>query len=515
MMGRLLQRLRGDRGLALPLALLVMATTGALVVSAVEFSGSSGRSSNIAKGRVSAEALAEAGLAHAFAVLNYWDSATMTNNAYDPTLLGCNAGGTVCTPIVSTFNEGTASYNGVLNLTTSIWTITSTGQVNNPTGGPALKKTLTARVNVTWSNTQPANAAAWNYVYSTRTPGVGCEVSIDGNNVIVDVPFYITGDLCFTNNNSVIDERGEGQTPAPQPIDLRVGGKIVFAANGTSVGVSGDNLTSAAVVGGCSTSISVAGTACNTSTWNTSRYFVDTTTTFQSVTAPTADFASYYSSGSPGPNHDCVTATGPASLAATIFDSDATMNGTTPTFNLTPATAYQCKTYYGDASSGTQIGELSWDPATNVLVVKGAIFIDGNVTMGDANATYQGSASLYINGTFTFSGNGATLCANPTCDFTTWNPNTEMLIVVANGSGNAISFGGNNDNFQGGLFCPSTSTISMSGNDGTIQGPMICGGFSFSNNVVLKPLPAITELPLGAPTNPNVHAVPAAPSYGG
>ena len=406
-------------------------------------------------------------------------------------------------------------WSGILNTTTSTWTITSVGAVNNPTGGPAVKKTLTATVGVTWNNTQPANASAWNYVYSTRTPAAGCEVSINGNNVIVDVPFYIAGDLCFTNNNSVIDERGEGQNPAPQPIDLRVGGKIVFAANGTSVGVSGDNLTSAAVAGGCSSAIGTAGTACNTSTWNTSRYFVDTTTTFAAIEAPTANFATYYASASPGPNHDCVSATGPANLAATIFDSDTTQNGTTPSFNLTGATAYQCKTYANDGTSGTQIGELSWNPTTNILTIRGVIFIDGNVTVGDTNASYQGTASLYINGTFTFSGNGATLCANATCDFTTWNPNTEMLIVIANGSGNAISFAGNNDNYQGGLFCNATSTISMSGNSGTIQGPMICGGFSFSNNVVLKPLPSITQLPLGAPLNPNVHAVPATPVYGG
>jgi len=514
-MRRFLQGLRSERGLALPLALIVMSATGAMVIGVVEFSSSSGRTANVAQSRMSAEALAEAGLANALAVLNYWDDATEVNNAADPTLLGCDANGANCVPIVSTYTGGTATWKGVLNTSTSTWTITSVGAVNNPTGGPALKKTLTGSVNVTWNNTQPANAAAWNYVYSTRTPAAGCEVSIDGNNVIIDVPFYIAGDLCFTNNNSVIDEAGVGNVPAPQPIDLRVGGKIVFAANHTSVGVSGDNLTSAAVAGGCSSAIGTAGTACNTSTWNTTRYFVDTTNTFQAVEAPTADFAGFYTSASPGPNHDCVTATGPANLAATIFDSDTTQNGTTPSFNLTPATAYQCKTYSNDATSGTQIGELSWNPTTNILTIRGVIYLDGNVTMGDLNATYQGSASIYVGGTFTFSGNGATLCANPTCDFNTWNPNSEMLIMVVNGSGNAITFGGNNDNFQGGLFCNSTSTIAMTGNTGTIQGPMICGGFSFSNNVVLKPLPSITSLPLGAPLNPNVHAVPSTPVYGG
>ena len=178
-MSALVRRLRSERGLALPFALLVMAISAASIITVVQFSSSSGRTAHVAKGRISAESLAEAGLANAFAVLNYWDSATMLNNASDPTLLGCDVNGANCVPRVSTYTGGTASYYGVLDAATSIWTITGVGQVVNPTGGPALKKTVTAKVNVTWNNTQPANAAAWNYVYSTKTPGGGCEVTTE------------------------------------------------------------------------------------------------------------------------------------------------------------------------------------------------------------------------------------------------------------------------------------------------------------------------------------------------
>ena len=162
-MRRLLRRLRREHGLALPLALVVMSATGAMVIGVVEFSSSSGRTANVAKGRMSAEALAEAGLANALAVLNYWDDATLANNANDPTLLGCDAAGTTCTPIVSTYPSGTATWKGVLSTATSTWTITSVGSVVNPTGGPALKKTLTATVAVTWNNSQPSNATASPY----------------------------------------------------------------------------------------------------------------------------------------------------------------------------------------------------------------------------------------------------------------------------------------------------------------------------------------------------------------
>ena len=517
-MSTFLRRPRNERGLALPLALLVLTVTGVMLVGVIQFSSASGRTANVAKAGISAEALAEAGLANAFAVLNYWDDATQANNASDPTLLGCDAAGTSCTPIVSTYPTGTASWHGVLNETTKVWAITSIGSVANSSGNGPLTKQLTARVSVTWNNTQPANVAAWNYVYSTKAPGGGCEMTLNGNNIVVDVPVYVKGDLCFSSNNSVIDERGEGQSPAPQPIDVRVGGKVVFAANNTSIGVNGDNVTSAAVAGGCTTDINIAGTNCNAAPWKNVRYFADTTTIFQTVTEPTADFASFYASASPGPNHDCVSASNPSNLLPTVFDSDTTRNGTTPAFELTPGSSYQCKTYANDATSGTQIGELSWNHTTQILTVRGVIFIDGNVNAGTASATYQGSGTLYVGGKFTFTGNNTQLCANAGCNFATWNPNTEMLLIIANGATgdqDSMLFNGNAGRFQGGIFCNPDARVNFNGNTTEIMGPVICGSFSFQNSVIMKPLPAITQLPIGAPTNPNVHAMPSTPSYGG
>jgi hypothetical protein len=510
MSARLLKRLACERALALPLALMVMTASGVMVVGVIEFTSSSGRTATVAKGRMSAESLAEAGLANAFSVLN-----NPSNNPTTPTLLGCNAAGTTCTPVVTTYQGGTATWSGWLDTTggTSKWRITSIGQVANPTGAAALNVKLTATVALVAGSGSP-NASVWNYVYSTRPPGSGCEVELNGNNIVVSVPVYVTGDLCFNSNNAVIDERGENQNPPPQAIDVRVGGKAVFAANGTSIGLASDNVTSAAVAGGCSTSIGAAGTACNTSTWNTTRYFVDSTTTFQSLAAPTADFAANFNSASPGPFNPCTTASNPAHLPASTFDTDGVQDGNDGTFNLTPATSYQCKTYSG----GSLVGELSWNASTRVLTVKGSIFIDKDVTSGSTTATYQGSATLYVGGKFTFTGNDTQLCANPGCDFTTWNPNAEMLLIVAKGASgdpDALLFNGNNGKFQGGVFCNPTSRLNLNGNNVELQGPVICGTFLFQNNALLKPLPSVTQLPIGAPVDPNVTLVPGPPVYGG
>lgn len=509
-MTRLRARLASERGLALPLALLVMTVIGVMVVGVIEFSSSSGRTANIAKGRMSAETLAEAGLANAFSVLN-----NDQNDPTSPTLLGCNAGGTSCTPVVSTYTGGTATWSGWLDSSggTSRWRITSIGQVVNPTGASALRMTLTAQVPLVAGSGTP-NASVWNYVYSTRAPGSGCEVELNGNNIVVSMPIYVTGDLCFNSNNAVIDERGEGQNPPPQAIDVRVGGRAVFEASNTSIGLSSDKVTSASVAGGCTTTSGGTGTPCNTASWNTTRYFVDTTTTFEVLDPPVADFAANFAAASPGPNNDCMTASNPTNLPASTFDTDGVQDGNDGTFNLTPGTSYQCKTYSG----GSQVGELSWNASTRVLTVMGTIFIDKNITAGSTSATYQGSASLYVGGKFTFTTNNTQLCANPSCNFTTWNPNSEMLLVIANGASgdpDAMLFNGNNGKFQGGIFCNPDDRVSFNGNNIEIQGPIICGTFLFQNNTLLKPLPSITQLPLGAPVDPNVSVGPGTPTYGG
>ena len=142
-------------------------------------------------------------------------------------------------------------------------------------------------------------------------------------------------------------------------------------------------------------------------------------------------------------------------------------NTSAGTINLTPAASYTCQN-----GSGT----LSWNSATHTLTIAGAIFIDGNVTVGDGTIDqYNGQASIYVNGTLSFGGNK--VCggiSGSSCDFSAWNPNTEMLIFVVNGTaGGANDYGvtlSNNAQFQGGIFATHTVLID---NNSTTDGPMI------------------------------------------
>ena len=174
--------------------------------------------------------------------------------------------------------------------------------------------------------------------------------------------------------------------------------------------------------------------------------------------------------------------------------------------NLTPASSYSCQTW-----SGT----LSWNVATHTLTVAGAIFIDGNVTVGDGVLDqYNGQATLYVNGTLDFGMNK--LCGGiygSACDFGAWNPNTEMLIFVVYGTaGGASDYGitlDNNAQFQGGLY--SRHSVLLDNNVQT-DGPMIAANFDLMNNMTAKPFPVIDTVPIGTPGNPNVHAQPQAPT---
>lgn len=102
--------------------------------------------------------------------------------------------------------------------------------------------------------------------------------------------------------------------------------------------------------------------------------------------------------------------------------------------NLTPGASYTCQSI----ADGTTLGELSWNASTNVLTVKGTIFIDGSITIAPGGtARYVGQATIIASGTFGMKNH--TICASyaGACDFTptsAWNPNTAALVIVADGA---------------------------------------------------------------------------------
>ena len=88
-----------------------------------------------------------------------------------------------------------------------------------------------------------------------------------------------------------------------------------------------------------------------------------------------------------------------------------------------------------------------------------------------------------------------------------------MLMVVAHGSTTSISIGGGSGcYFQGALYSMNLTDV---GQQCRIEGPVISSTMTVGQGVSMKPLPGITDLPVGAPGNPNTAGVPEAPGYGG
>lgn len=429
------------------------------------------------------------------------DGTTNTgNNAADATLLGCDASGASCTPrcvpvtascptASSVGVAGTATYSGVYttNANPTYWTISATGYSHST--GAVRARRLTATVPVTTTTNLPANVAVWNHVISTAPPGSGCEMDLSGTNVSVDVPLYVTGDLCLSGMNAAIQESAGGQ-----PVDLNVVGKLVLAGTNSKIGTDAARpITSGAVGGGCATSIGGAPVPCTSL-----KYWVRTPHAVQTLTPPTAD-PDWYANAEPGPRHPCLAGTSPAPLSSAAFDTDTIANGSAATFNLTPSTSYKCV-----SSAGT--GQLSWNATTRVLTISGTVYFDGSIQITQSG-TYSGLGTIYANGTISLVGTNTTFCATSGCNFSAWQPNSTMLILAALGAGE-ISLSGTNTKFQGGLFTAPTATIALAGTNVAVQGPIIGGRFAWGTNTQIEPLPTLNNLPPGAPLAVNAHAVP-------
>ena len=559
-MTTLLRRLRSDeQGFALVIALAVTVVFSLTVITVIDSASSNSRTADRSKGRVSAYSLAEAGINNAASILS-------KSNAYDSHLLhpqgsyqpadcasppnspaGAPSLGNTCSPYTWAYDGGTTSMWGWFNSATSNWTITSTGTVRNAFATNSTSRTLTATVHVRAAPSQDNYVTAWNYVFvKDTTPGV-CNIQLDQSTNFA-VSLYVEGNLCFKNQAYI------AETDATNPINLEIRGKIVWLSGSSKgvgdTGLSGNGaVTSAKVAGGCSSSLSTAGHTC---TAPSDYFYVKTggySTTAPAITAPmltNTDFSGYYTSAYIRPGDPCDNP-GPNSsnrLADSKFDNDTTAlngtngNGSAATFDLTPSSSYTCE---AKDTAGRVIGELTWNNATKILQIRGTIYIDGSVTLSQ-DATYQGvnssgvhpsgdtsgldgiggQAVLYISGTYTQS--NKRLCGWDTvhdqaastsgnCDFTKWTPNTSMLMIVAHGSTTSFSFGGGSGcYFQGALY---SMNLADFGQQCRIEGPIISSTMSVGQGVSMKPLPGISDLPIGAPGNPNTSGVPEAPGYGG
>jgi hypothetical protein len=469
-----------EDGFALVLALGVLTVLLIAALASLAYAGSNGRESRASDNSQGAFALSEAGINNAMAVLD-----NTSNNALNPTLLPQRR---------SVYTNGYVDWSGTLDSHAAVWTISSTGHVRSPNGGYQLyaHRTSKASVVVTPTLTQPLNNPAWNYVYATRAATPGQCDEIVQQSVQVSSPFYVNGNLCLQNTATI--------TSGP----LVVKGSLTLSQSANGVGSAAHPINEAHIAGGCTYKNNAFHNPCQGAVDNVYATRLDASPTV--LAAPTVYWDSWFQNASPGPFYPCVTASG----TTPTFDSQASPvrdNSVATAFNLTPASSYTCKT------AG---GELSWNSATKVLTVAGTIFIDGSayIQNGSVNS-YNGQATLYLSGTFLMK--NSKLCAGLNaggtgCDTANWNPNTEMLCVVANGSGGQVNaWDGSqfvSSTYQGAVYA--TKSIDTD-TTSSVDGPMIGDQVNLGQSVNTS-FPTITVVPVGMPSNPVVYAQPNPPT---
>jgi hypothetical protein len=329
---------------------------------------------------------------------------------------------------------------------------------------------------------------------------------------------YVAGNLCI-GNNAVVSQTS-----------LTVGGNLVLAGGNTAVGASTSmNTRVQTEVGGTckfgtGTAVTCTGNQDALKVYSklqdaNNNWVVGVNHTPRYIPPPTADFPTWYQNAIPGPAKNCDVSSGPVPT----FDSNAVYdNSVTPVFNLTPSQAYDCRV----GPVATPSGEIKWTPPTasspGQLYMTGTIFIDGSaaINTGVASSTfavqYSGMSALYLSGTFLLNGK---LCATVTslktdCDFNSYDPNSAMITVVANGSGGQVNSGdsvqiANNGEVEGALY--GTNAIEF-GNNSFSDGPIVGSTLVFGNNVTTNSFSNIEYVPNGDPGNQAVFGHPNPPT---
>ncbi len=446
--------LRDERGIALPTALIVLSILIIIATSLIVLATGNGRSAELSDSGNTAFALAESGSAEALAIIrSAW-------NPLDRNLVP-NSG-------VIAREGGNVSYSATLDRTATppVWTITSTGTVDNPTGPSAsdLTRTVVTRAEVVPGTTSRANE--WDRVYHDHP--TRCLV-IDTITLYGSVTSR--GDICLENRGKI------ARRDDPDAYTwVRVGDDL-FAGPDEFVGTGGDPLDRFDIGDRCRKGTNAPHRPCD----QTDNVWAHQSgTDIGVIEKPVVDLDHWYVNAKPGPNQNCTVGSFPGG-----FDNNGFRDGSrTASAEMTPRfSSYTCQVW----ESGDKVGEISWNHSTGVLTVGGTIYIDGDVRFDDDGqlVNYQGRGIIYLTGDVEFDelvcagGNGSRNCFN---DMTNWDPETNMLILLSGGWSEYDQGGAEPLRpaaFQGVVYATEHCLIRQ---DFHVSGPVICDEVRIEEN---------------------------------
>jgi predicted acyltransferase (DUF342 family) len=452
-------RLADEQGFALVFALAGMLVIGTAAASVAMYSSSNLGNSVHSRADQTALALAEAGLNMAYSTLEHASNPSMSS-ALSPTPV----------PDVQMVG-GTTTYFGTL--TGSTWTITGIGKAPDPAApGQTIVREVHGRAAVGSATVGGPNNAVWNYVYADST----ATCTTIGNNVNVNVPLYVRGNLCMQNQAKVTSYA------------VQVGGSVTMSSPQNEIGDSSAPLHDIHIGKGCSVDGVNYVSPCGPS----QRVYGQTVdSTPAPLGKPPVDLSGTASSAPLGPLHGCSV----GSVPWGGFDNDSNpLNQSLGTINIAPKNqAYDCKVL---DSSGNVTAELGWD-GSGKLTIAGTIYLDANIQFGQQNQiVYTGKSTIYASGTITIS-QQTSICGVADCG-TDWVPTQNLLAFVAgaqcpaNGSeldGMSVQ---NYSTFQGAIY---TVCDYREGNNVTVWGPIVSDQLYLQNSTTNFYVPIGTPLP--------------------
>ena len=474
----------------------------------------------------------------------------------------------------ATVGSGTVDYCGTLVRAQALWYVTAIGNAKNPNKTTStVTKMLEATVTVTPTTTQPLNNPVWDYLYAGHT-GSSCDQTLN-NNITGASRMYVAGNLCLSPNvnlaestvivggNADISNNASigANTNLSTRVETYVGGNCRYSV-GSWVACSGNQdanhiyskLSDGTTIAVNHTAPVIAPPAADFATWyENSIPGPSQPCTTSSGPVPTFDnnypsrdnsvstvadltpSSDYYCRVGQGANTKLASAINATQTTITVNSAagfptssfririddeymDVTAGFGTTTWTVTRATngstaASHVVSQSVDWSTPAS-GLLAWNNTTKTLTVSGTFYIDGSARItNSAVNSYNGYGTLYLSGTFRITGSMCAAILNGACNFAGWNPDKDLLMVVANGNGGQVNPGDsimmdNNFSYQGGLY--GTNAVEFGNND-NVDGPIVGSSIVLSNNLTTNAFPLITVVPVGMPSNAAVYAQPNPP----
>ncbi len=475
---RVLRRLgRDERGVALVMALIIMAalagTTAALVIPGAVNQRSSLKSADARQ----AFALAETALAYGAGAVY-----ATGQGGHAP------AAGTQTIPAQPGGGVGTWSASvGADGIT---WTIYGTGVVDG------VSRTVHEQATDP-SNTSVTDTGVWNYLYADAA-GAPCQTSMNGN-ISITVPMLIRGDLCLSGSISYSGAQ------------LEVGGNLSVSGS-AKIGSSNSHISTLKVAGTCN-SVTPGTAACDGAHSpiyaNSVGSSLDVTPQMPCIGQPSswdplctgANDGTWTTLKTTYNNQAALSKSG---CPANLLDNDSTLNNSDGSISsvMFGNTDYDCK---------VGSNEIKWTHSTHTLLVNGTLYFDGSVSL--STATYTGQATLYFTGGIS-EGSNASFCGIAACT-ASWNPDVNGIIMVAgcwsNSTGSTLTTSGcvslsGGATAQFGVYC--TTNYSTAGNSSNM-GPVLANSLSLGGTTAS--LIPFHYMPPGTPLNYRIVTIPAQP----